>query len=83
MKVSQKAASGKKLRKQIIIDPAGEDRRLHRHDPWLRECLDPPIQLIPGCSDRPFPVDLTARILYAVADRLLVNIQSDVIHNVS
>jgi hypothetical protein len=27
-------------------------------------------------------VDLTARILDAIADRLLVNIQPDVIHNV-
>ena len=31
-------------------------------------------------SDLPFLMDLTARILDAVADRLLVNIQSDVIH---
>jgi hypothetical protein len=72
-----------RVRQQVIIDPAREDRRLHRHHPWLRQSLEPPVQLIPRCADGPFPVDLTARILYAVADCLLVNIQSDVIHNVS
>jgi hypothetical protein len=71
------------VRKQVIIDPPGEDRRLHRHDPWLRKSLYPQIQFPACCSDRPFPVNLATRILYAVANRLLVNIQSDVIHNVS
>jgi hypothetical protein len=65
----------------MFIGPAGEDRRLHRYDPWLLECFDPRVQLIPRCPDRSFPVDLTARILYALVDRLFVNIQSDVIHN--
>ena len=71
------------VRKQVILDPPGEDGRLHRHDSWLRKSLYPYVQFPPCCSDRPFPLDLAARILYAVADRLLVNIQSDVIHNVS
>jgi hypothetical protein len=30
-------------------------------------------------SDLPFPVHMTSRILHAIADRLLVNVQSDVI----
>ena len=39
------------------------------------------IQVAPAacCSDRAFLVNLAARILDAVADRLLVNIQPDVI----
>jgi hypothetical protein len=59
------------VRKQMIIDPPGEDRRLHRHDPRLRQRPYPNVQLIPRCPDRPFPVDLTARILYLVmADQM-------------
>jgi hypothetical protein len=68
---------------QMIIDPAGEDRCLHRHCPCSNKSLHPAVQIVAGCSDRAFVVDPTACILYAVANRLLVNIQSDVIHNVS
>ena len=74
---------GLRMRKRVIVDPAGEDRRFHRHNPRLRKGPYPAIQLIPGCADRSFPVHLTARILYTVADRLLVNIKADVIHIVS
>src|ERR1700735_3991737 len=67
---------------QMIVDPTGEDRRLHGDGPRLRQSLHPPVQIIASRSDLSFPVDLTAGILYAIADCLLVNIQCDVIHNV-
>ena len=53
----------------MIIDPAGEDRRLHRRDPRLRKSLYPNVQITPRCSDRLFAVDLTARIISAVPIR--------------
>src|SRR5215472_16209119 len=42
------------VRKQVILDPPGEDGRLHRHDSWLRKSLYPYVQFPPCCSDRPF-----------------------------
>jgi hypothetical protein len=72
-----------RMRKQVIIDPAGEDRRCHGDHPGLGKGSDPGIQLAPGRTDPAFPVHTTSRVLHAIADRLLVNIQSDVIHIVS
>ena len=66
----------------LIVDPAGENRGFHGHRPWLWKSLDPAIQFASRCSHLAFLMDLPARILDAVADRLLVNIQPDVIHNV-
>src|SRR2546425_8780083 len=68
------------MREQVIVDPAGENRCFHGYGPGLRKRLHPAVQFPACCSDLAFLVDLTARILDAVADRLLVNIQSDVIH---
>src|SRR5213595_1257713 len=64
----------------MIVDPAGENRCFHGHRPGLRKRLHPAVQFPACCSDLAFLVNLTAGILDAVADRLLVNIQSDVIH---
>src|SRR5260370_15072222 len=68
------------VRKQVIIDPAREDRRLHGDHPWLRKSLQPAVQVASRRTDLALPVNLTAGILDAIADRLLVNIQPDVIH---
>src|SRR5271155_3535630 len=62
-----------RVRKQMIVDPAGENRWFHGHRPWLWKSLDPAIQFASRCSPLAFLVDLTARIFDAVADRLLVN----------
>src|SRR5271165_7248753 len=70
------------VRQQMIVDPAGKNRCLHSNCPWLRKSLYPRVQFPPCCSDLAFLVDLATRILYAIADRLLVNIQPDVIHTV-
>jgi hypothetical protein len=68
------------VRKQMIVDPAAEDRRLHGNTPWLRECLHPTVQLASGRSNLAFLLYPATRVLHAVADRLLVYVQSDVIH---
>jgi hypothetical protein len=36
------------MRQQVIVDPAAEDRRLHRHGPRLGQSLHPTIQLVSG-----------------------------------
>src|SRR5438876_4678488 len=61
---------------QSGFDPAGENRGFHGYGPGLRKRLHPAVQFPARCSDLAFLVNLTARILDAVADRLLVNIQS-------
>jgi len=66
----------------MIVDPAGENRCFHGHRPGLRQRLHPAVQFPACCLNFAFLLNLTAPILDAVADRLLVNIQSDVIHNV-
>ena len=71
------------MRKQLIVDPPGEDRRFHGDHPGLGKCLDPGIQLAAGGPDLSFLMHVTSRVLHAIADRPLVNIQSDVIHIVS
>src|SRR5271166_1170126 len=68
------------LGQQMIVDPARENRGFHGDAPRLRKSLHPVVQLAPRGTDLAFLVNLTAGILHAVADRLLVNIQSDVIH---
>jgi hypothetical protein len=42
------------LRKQVIVDPAGEDRCFHGDRPGLGKCLDPAVQLAAGGTDLPF-----------------------------
>ena len=50
------------------------------YSPWVGKSLDPAVQFPSRSSDLAFLVNLTARILHAIADRFLVNIQPDVIH---
>src|SRR5882724_1057333 len=66
----------------MIVDPASENRCFHGHRPGLRKRLHPAVQFPAGCSDLAFLVNLTAGIFDAITDRLLVNIEPDVIHNV-
>ena len=70
-----------RMRKQMIINPPGENRRFHGGHPELRKGLDPRIQLTPGGADLAFTVHMTSCVLHAIADRPLVYIQSDVIHS--
>src|SRR5438128_8776864 len=65
------------VRLQMIVDPAAEDRRFHGSRPRLRKCLQPGVQLPARRANLALLVNLTAGILYAIADRLLVQIQSD------
>src|SRR6185369_16426476 len=50
------------------------------HRPGLRKRLHPAIQLRASRRNRPFPLNLTTYIFDAVADRLLVNVEPNVIH---
>jgi len=69
-----------RMRQQMIVDPAGNNRCLQGYSPWVGKSLDPAVQFPSRSSDLAFLVNLTARILHAIADRFLVNIQPDVIH---
>src|SRR6266516_7061930 len=64
----------------MIVDPAREDACFHCRRPRLRKCLHPAIQVSTSRWNRPFPLNLTAYIFDAVADRLLVNVEPNVIH---
>ena len=67
--------------KQVIVDPAAEDRRFHRNGPRLRQRLHPTVQLAPGRPDLAFLQNPATHVLHAVADRLLVYVQSDIVHS--
>jgi len=71
------------MRKQMVVNPAGEDRRFHGDHPGLRQSPDPHIKLASGRTDLALLQHTTSRVLHAITDRLLVHIQSDVIHIVS
>jgi hypothetical protein len=70
----------RRMRLEMIVDPPGKNRCLHCNCPGLRKSPHPAVQLAACRPKLAFLVNSTARILDAVADRLLVNIQSDVIH---
>jgi len=59
------------LRKQVIVDPAGEDRRFHRDHPGVGKGFYPGIKFAPRRSDLAFLMDLVGRVIHAIADRLL------------
>jgi hypothetical protein len=67
--------------KQVVINPAGKNRRFHGDRPGLGKGLDPAVQFTARRTDLAFHVHTTSRILHAITDRPLVNIQSDVIHS--
>src|SRR3981189_3613627 len=58
------------MRQQVIVDPAAEDRRLHRYHPWLWQTLHPAVQLASSRSNLAFLLNPATHVLYAVADRL-------------
>jgi hypothetical protein len=49
------------MRKQVVVNPAGEDRRFHGHHPGLGKGLDPGIKFTPRRSDLAFTLDLAGR----------------------
>src|SRR5271170_8362661 len=67
--------------KQVIVGPAAEDRRFHRNGPRLRQSLHPTVQLAPGRPDLAFLLYPATHILHAIADRLLMYVQSDRVHS--
>jgi hypothetical protein len=69
-----------RMGKQVIVDPAGEYSGFHCHGPRLRYCLHPGIEFASGRPHFAFAVDVTAGVLDAIANCLLVNVQANVIH---
>src|SRR5882757_4567351 len=53
------------MRQQVIVDPAAEDRRLHRNGPRLGPSLDPAIQLASSGSNLAFLLEQATHVLHA------------------
>jgi hypothetical protein len=64
----------------IWANPASKDRRFHGNRSRLGKCLDPAVQFAPCRSGLAVLKHLASRILDTVTDRLLVYIQSDIVH---
>jgi hypothetical protein len=47
---------------------------------WIASITSPAIQIVPCGGNRSFRVKLATHIFHAVANLLLVNVQSDVLH---
>src|SRR5579862_4447348 len=71
------------MRQQMVIDPPAEHRCFHRDGARLRKRSHPSVQLAPARADFAFLMHTTSRVLHAIADRLLVYVQPDVVHVVS
>jgi len=69
------------VRKQVIVDPAAEDRSLHRYRPRLGQSLHPAVQFASVRSNLAFLLGPATHVLHAVADRLRVYVQSDIVHS--
>src|SRR6267154_1616828 len=69
------------MRLEMIVDPSREDGRFHGHRPWLGKCFHPQVQRQSCGGYRTCCVDTATAVLHAVADRFLVNIQTDVVHS--
>ena len=65
---------------EMIVDPSSEDRCLHGNDSRLRKRSYPCVEFQPARSDFALAMDLAAGIFDAITDRLLVNVEPDVIH---
>jgi hypothetical protein len=62
------------VRFQVIVDPAGKDRRFHRRRPRLRKRFHPVIEVSACCRHFALLVNLSNRIFDAETDALLVDI---------
>jgi len=65
-----------------IVYPASENSCFHRCGPGLWECFHPAVQFRSRRLRCAFRMNLAADRFHALADRLLVNVQADVIHTV-
>ena len=62
----------RRMRLEMIVDPAGKNRCLHRNCPGLRKSPHPAVQFAACCPKLAFLVNSTARILDAVAAHLMI-----------
>src|SRR5882724_2389913 len=70
-----------RMRLEMIVDPSRENGRFHGHRPRPWKRLHPHIQSQSRGGYRTFCVDTATAVFHAVADRFLVNIQTDVVHS--
>src|SRR5260370_3093786 len=63
-----------------MVNPAGKTSGFHGRSPRLRKRSHPAVQIKTCGGNRAVGMNLAAAVLHTVADRFLVNIQSDVIH---
>src|SRR5260370_41604829 len=66
---------------EMIVDPSREDGRFHGRRPRPGKRLHPHVQSQSRGGHRTFCIDTATAVLHAVADRFLVNIQTDVVHS--
>src|SRR5882762_10675565 len=71
----------RRMRLEMIVDPSREDGRFHGRRPRLGKFFHPHVQLESCGGYRTICVDTATAVLHAVADRFLVNIQTDVVHS--
>src|SRR6266849_4038261 len=69
------------MRLEMIVDPSREDGCYHGHCPRLGKRLHPHVQSQSRGGYRTFCIDTATAVLHAVADRFLVNVQTDVVHS--
>src|SRR5216684_1774848 len=69
------------MRLEMILDPSRENGRFHGRRPRSWKRLHPHVQSQSHGGYRTFSVDTATAVLHAVADRFLVNIQTDVVHS--
>src|SRR5260370_18241720 len=66
---------------EMIVDISRKDGRFHGSCPRLGKRLHPHVESQSGGGYRPFCIDTATAVLHAVADRFLVNVQTDVVHS--
>src|SRR5216684_2501579 len=69
------------MRLEMILDPSRENGRFHGRRPRSWKRLHPHVQRQSRGGYRTCCVDTATAVLHAVADRFLVNIQTDVVHS--
>src|SRR5712671_3642696 len=69
-------------RVQMIVDPAGEHRRLHPSNPGLRQLFHPAVESLVRRCNGALLHNGSIRLAYATANTLLVYVQAHVMHTV-
>src|SRR5664279_4775644 len=68
------------VRSKVVVDPARKHGRFHRHRPGLQQRPYPLLEALPGRRNLALRQHLATDVLYAITDRLLVDVQPDEVH---